>query len=206
MRIGVALPTAIPGTSGSLLLEWVRKADTGPFTVLAVAAGLTQRVRLAIILPGGSLRTTLLLARVTTSIDALSQGRLIVGLTLGGHPQAYAALGIDPPSHGKLLTGQLSALRALWNERPLGPKPVQQGGPLLLLGGPGEQVVTRIALAADGFVAGQDAQHFAYAAEQVRAAWFAAGRPGALRLSRTVCRPLKRPDAIPSSFVRRLLT
>jgi alkanesulfonate monooxygenase SsuD/methylene tetrahydromethanopterin reductase-like flavin-dependent oxidoreductase (luciferase family) len=134
MRIGVALPTTAPGTSGHLLLEWMRKADTGPFssltvldhtstvsyepfTVLAAAAALTQRVRLAIILPGGSPRTTLLLARVTTSIDALSQGCLIVGLALGSHPQEYAALGIDPPSHGKLLTGHLLALRALWNER-----------------------------------------------------------------------------------------
>ncbi|HZU69532.1 MAG TPA: LLM class flavin-dependent oxidoreductase [Ktedonobacteraceae bacterium] len=195
MHIGIALPTAVPGTSGHLLLEWVRKADSGPFssltvldhtnsgsyepfTVLAAAAALTQRVRLAIILPGGSLRTTLLLAKVTTSIDALSQGRLIVGLALGGHPQGYAALGIDPPSHGKLLTGQLSALRALWNERPLGPKLAHSGGPPLLLGGPGEQVAARIALAADGLVAGQDAQHFARAARQVRAAWAGTGRPG----------------------------
>ncbi len=195
MHIGVALPAAVPGTSGPLLMEWARKADAGPFssvtvldhmtaasyepfTVLAAATALTQRTRLAIILPGGSLRTTLLLAKVTTSIDALSQGRLIVGLALGTHPRAYAALGIDPPSHGKLLTGQLTALRALWNERPLGPKPFQKGGPPLLLGGPGEQVATRIALAADGLVAGQDAQHFAHAAEQVRAAWSAAGRPG----------------------------
>ena len=195
MRIGVALPTAVPGTSGPLLMEWTRKADTGPFssvtvldhmttegyepfTVLAAAAALTQRARLAIILPGGASRTTLLLARVTTSIDALSQGRLIVGLALGARLQAYAALGIDPPSHGKLLTGHLSALRALWNERPLGPKPIQHGGPPILLGGPGEHMAARIALAADGFVAGHDADHFAHAAEQVRAAWAATGRPG----------------------------
>ena len=195
MHIGVALPIAVPGTSGPVLMEWARQADAGPFssvtvldhtttesyepfTVLAAAAALTQRVRLAIILPAGSLRTTPLLARVTTSIDALSQGRLIVGLALGTHPQSYAALGIDLPSHGKLLTGQLAALRALWNERPLGPKPVQAGGPPLLLAGPGEQVAARIAFAADGFITGQDAQHFAPAAEQVRAAWRAAGRPG----------------------------
>lgn len=109
MYIGVALPIAVPGTSGPLLMEWARKADAGPFssvtvldhttaesyepfTVLAAAAALTQLTRLAIILPAGSLRTTPLLARVTTSIDALSQGRLIVGLALGTHPQAYAAL------------------------------------------------------------------------------------------------------------------
>lgn len=195
MHIGIALPIAVPGTNGPLLMEWACQADAGPFssvtvldhmtaesyepfTVLAAAAALTQRARLAIILPAGSLRTTPLLARVTTSINALSQDRLIVGLALGAHPQVYAALGIDPPSHGKLLTGQLSALRALWNERPPGSKPVQAGGPPLLLAGPGEQVAARIALVADGFITGQDAQHFAHAAEQVRAAWSAAERAG----------------------------
>jgi hypothetical protein len=47
-----------------------------------------------------------------------------------------------------------------------------------LLAGPGEQVAARIAQVADGLIAGLNAQHFEHAAQQVRAAWMAAGRPG----------------------------
>ena len=64
MQIGVGLPTGVPGTNGRLVIEWAHRADEGPFsslgvvdrlaydsyeplTALAVAAGVTRRVKLA---------------------------------------------------------------------------------------------------------------------------------------------------------------
>ena len=65
MDIGIGLPATIPGTKGSLVLDWAKRADSGPFSslgvldrvvypnheplvTLATAAAVTQRVRLII--------------------------------------------------------------------------------------------------------------------------------------------------------------
>ena len=79
MRVGVGLPNAVPGTEASLLLEWARRADAGPFTsvgvldrvayechepmaTLAAAAPVTERVRLVTMVVVGPIRNTPLLA------------------------------------------------------------------------------------------------------------------------------------------------
>lgn len=195
MHIGVALPSAIPGASSQLFMEWARKADAGPFsslavldrmayqsyepfTALAAAAALTKRIRLATIIAVGPLRNTALLAKVTASIDALSQGRLTVGLAVGARKEDYDVLGISHKTRGKTLTEQLPALRAFWNDSLLGPKPIQHGGPPLLLGGQHKQVYQRIARYADGFIGGSNVRQFAHATQHIRAAWTAAGRSG----------------------------
>jgi hypothetical protein len=36
MDIGIGLPATIPGTSGSLVLDWARRADSGPFSSLGI--------------------------------------------------------------------------------------------------------------------------------------------------------------------------
>jgi len=63
MKIGIGLPSTIPGTPGALILDWAQRADTGPFSslgvldrlvypnyeplmTLAAVAGMTRRVRL----------------------------------------------------------------------------------------------------------------------------------------------------------------
>src|SRR5437868_13331950 len=100
MRVGVGLPTGIPGTDGQLVLEWARRADAGPFSSLGVidrlvhrcwepltslvaCAAVTERVRLATMILVGPLRRTSLLARQAATVDALSGGRLVLGLGLG---------------------------------------------------------------------------------------------------------------------------
>src|SRR4051812_41627841 len=97
MRVGVGLPTTVPGTDGRLLLEWARRADRGPFSSLGVlerlaydsydpllslsaAASVTRRVKLATTIVVGPLLSTVLLAKAAASLDALSDGRLVLGL------------------------------------------------------------------------------------------------------------------------------
>src|SRR5437763_1059660 len=79
MRVGVGLPTTVPGAPGPLIIEWARRAEAGPFSslgvldrlaydsydpllALAAAAAVTSRVRLATTIVVGPLRNTALLA------------------------------------------------------------------------------------------------------------------------------------------------
>jgi len=36
MRVGVGLPSTVPGTQGQLIIEWASRADEGPFSSLGV--------------------------------------------------------------------------------------------------------------------------------------------------------------------------
>ncbi len=195
MRVGVGLPTTLPGADGSLVLEWARMADDGPFsslgvldrltydsydpfTPLAAAAAVTRRVLLATTIAVGPLYNTPLLAKTAASIDALSHGRLVLGLAVGARKEDYAAAGVDYHTRGKRLAEQLAALRALWEEAE-GPKSARPGGPPVLVGGTSDVVYSRMARYTDGYIhGGGPPRAFARAADKARAAWSDAGRPG----------------------------
>src|SRR6266699_2217257 len=196
MRVGVGLPNGIPGTQGQLIIEWARRADQGPFTslgvvdrliydsyepltTLAAAAAVTSRVRLATTIVIGPLHNDTLLAKVTASLDALSAGRLVLGLAVGARKEDYDAANIDYRSRGKRLSEQLAILRSLWEEGAIGPQTARPSGPELLVGGLSDQGFARVARYADGYVhGGGPPRTFARAADKARAAWLDAGRPG----------------------------
>src|SRR5438477_2426915 len=196
MRVGVGLPNGIPGTQGQLIIEWARRADQGPFTslgvvdrliydsyepltTLAAAAAVTSRVRLATTIVIGPLHNDTLLAKVTASLDALSAGRLVLGLAVGARKEDYDAAGIDYRSRGKRLSEQLANLRSLWEEGAIGPQTARPSGPELLVGGLSDQGFARVARYANGYVhGGGPPRTFARAADKARAAWVDAGRPG----------------------------
>src|SRR5712691_5614109 len=131
MQIGVGLPNGVPGTDGQLLIEWACQADEGPFSslgvvdrlvydsyepliTLAAAAAVTQRVKLVTTIVIAPLHNTSMLAKAVASLDALSGGRLILGLAVGARKEDYVAAGIDYQARGKQLTEQLVTLRSLW--------------------------------------------------------------------------------------------
>jgi alkanesulfonate monooxygenase SsuD/methylene tetrahydromethanopterin reductase-like flavin-dependent oxidoreductase (luciferase family) len=196
MRVGVGLPTGVPGTPGRIVVEWARKADEGPFsslgvidrlvydsyeplTALAAAAAVTKRVRLATTIVIGPLHNTPLLAKVAASVDALSEGRLVLGLAVGARKEDYEAAGVEYSSRGKRLSEQLAMLRSLWEESAIGPKAARERGPELLVGGLSDAGFARLARYADGYVhGGGPPKAFSRAADKARAAWSDAGRPG----------------------------
>ncbi|HEY7347195.1 MAG TPA: LLM class flavin-dependent oxidoreductase [Ktedonobacterales bacterium] len=196
MRVGVGLPNAIPGTDGQRLIEWARRADAGPFSslgvldrlaydsydplsALAAAAAVTSRLRLVTMIVIGPLRNTLLLAKAAASVDALSGGRLTLGLAVGARKADYEAAGMDYHSRGKRLSEQLTALRDYWEDERIGPRLARPGGPPLLIGGSSDQGFARVARYADGYVhGGGPPRTFARAADKACAAWSDAGRPG----------------------------
>lgn len=188
MRIGIGLPTTVPGVDGPILLEWARTADTGPFSSIAVldrvvydsvepfvalaaAAAVTSRIRLATMIAIGPLRGAALLAKQAASISTLAPGRLTLGLGVGARTDDYAAMGVDHRKRGALLSEQLSHLRAT-------DTPAE-----LLVGGASGAGFTRMARYADGYAhGGGPPRAFASAADRARAAWHDLGRPGEPKL------------------------
>ncbi len=196
MRVGVGLPSTVPGADGALIIEWARRADAGPFsslgvldrlvydsydplTALAAASAVTQRVLLATTIVIGPLHSDALLAKMAVSIDALSNGRLVLGLAVGARKEDYDAAGIAYQTRGKRLSEQLSALRTLWEDGAISPTAARPGGPQLLVGGLSDRGFARMARYANGYVhGGGPPRAFARVADKARAAWFDAGRPG----------------------------
>jgi alkanesulfonate monooxygenase SsuD/methylene tetrahydromethanopterin reductase-like flavin-dependent oxidoreductase (luciferase family) len=106
MEIGIGLPATIPGTRGSLVLDWARRADSGPFSSLGIihrliypnyeplvtlAAAVTERVRLMSTVLIAPLRGAGVLAKQAASVDALSGGRLTLGLGVGAREDDFQA-------------------------------------------------------------------------------------------------------------------
>ena len=200
MQVGIGLPTTTPGTAGGRILDWAREAEAGPFSSLGVfdrlayesfdplvslaaAAAVTRRVRLATTILTAPLYNTAMLAKATASLDALSGGRLVVGLAVGARASDYEVAGISHRARGHRLNEQLAALRDHWEQDAIGPKPIHPGGPPLLVGGLSDATFVRVARYANGYLhGGGPPSAFLKAAEKARAAWSDAGRPDKLML------------------------
>jgi len=200
MNVGVGLPNTTPGAGGELLLEWARRADGGPFSSLAVldrllydsyepmtslaaAAAATERIRLATMIVIAPLRSGAMLAKEAATVDALSEGRLTLGLAVGARHDDYDVAGIEHRGRGRRFSRQLAELRETWDGGPIGPPPVQGNGPELLVGGLTGPAFERMARYADGYAHnGGPPRAFARSAAQANAAWRDLGRPGRPRL------------------------
>jgi alkanesulfonate monooxygenase SsuD/methylene tetrahydromethanopterin reductase-like flavin-dependent oxidoreductase (luciferase family) len=192
MNIGVGLPTSTSGISAELLLDWARRADAGPFsslgvvdriayhnyepfTALAAAAAVTRRVRLATMVVIAPLRNTAILAKQAASLDAISGGRLTLGLAVGARGEDYLASGIDSRGRGRRFGEQLEAIRDIWEDGKIGPTP-KAPGPQMLVGGSSGEALARMARYADGYVhGGGPPRAFAVAASKALTAWWGMG-------------------------------
>jgi alkanesulfonate monooxygenase SsuD/methylene tetrahydromethanopterin reductase-like flavin-dependent oxidoreductase (luciferase family) len=208
MDIGIGLPATIPGTSGSLVLDWARRAGSGPFSslgiidslvysnyeslvTLAAAAAATERVRLTTTILIGPLRQAGVLAKQAATIDALSGGRLTLGLGIGGREDDFDAAPASFQDRARRFDEQLDLMRRVWSGQPVsdevgpvGPSPVRRGSPELLIGAYAPPAMRRVGRWADGYISGgvpdpgQVRQMFDLAEES----WRAEDREGKPRL------------------------
>ncbi|MDE0408951.1 MAG: LLM class flavin-dependent oxidoreductase, partial [Alphaproteobacteria bacterium] len=106
-------------------------------------------------------------AKMTATLDHLSEGRFIFGVGVGGEfPKEYEVCGVPREERGHRLTESIEAVRALWSGRPASycgrhfsfkevpmlPPPRQTGGPPIWCGGRRPPALRRAGRLADGYV------------------------------------------------------
>ncbi len=138
-----------------------------PFQILACFASHTTRVRLGTCVYLLPLRHPTLVAKMVSSLDVLTAGRLIFGIGVGGEfPDEFEACGVPVSERGARTNEAISVLRSLWRNGEavhagrffrvgpvaLQPPPIQPGGPPIWVGGRSEAALRRTARFGDGYV------------------------------------------------------
>lgn len=207
MKIALGLPAGIPHVPASLVLSWAKLAEAGPFSslcaidrlvypnydpliTLATVAGSTQRIRLMTTVLIAPLHNGGVLAKQAASLDVLSDGRLTLGLGIGGREDDFRAAPAPFHHRGKRFEQQLELMTRIWSGQPvddatgsIGPTPIQPGGPEVLLGASTTGALRHLSRFGQGFIAGawgiaQTNQFF----QKVEEIWGQAGRGGKPRL------------------------
>jgi probable F420-dependent oxidoreductase len=178
MRVGVTFPNFLSTEDQRQLVPIAQAADRLGFdsvwandhllrlwgihfmdalTMVSVAAGATQRVRLGtavLLLPH---HRAALLAHACASIDVLSGGRLMLGVGVGWSEEEFAALGVPLRERGARGDEALEVMKRLWQGGPqtfdgrftqlsdseLGTAPLTPGGPPVWVGGSSDAALRR---------------------------------------------------------------
>ena len=213
MDLSMTMPTMLAHDRAATL-AWCRLVDEGPWPSLAVperitypshditvelsaAAALTERVRLwttIVILPA---HDAVAVAKQMASVDVLCDGRLTVGVGVGGREHDYRAISGRFDRRWQRMEEQVGVMRAIWageppfeGAAPVGPPPVQAGGPPVIAGVMGPKSIARAAYWADGvdgaWTMDGNLEHMQSSFEQITAAWKDAGRADAPHLSSSI--------------------
>jgi F420-dependent oxidoreductase-like protein len=139
--------------------------DTEPmmeaYTTLAALATQTSRVKLGTLVTGVTYRNPALLAKEVTTLDVISKGRAIMGIGAAWNEDEHIGYGFEFPPIGQRMDRLDEALTIaklmFTQERPSFegkyykidralnvPRPVQPGGPKILIGGTGERRTLRL--------------------------------------------------------------
>ena len=187
------------------LKTWAKVIDDGPFsslcwgeriafdnpdsmTLLGALAAWTDRVRLVTTVVVPQLHDPVALAKALATGDVLSGGRLTVGLGVGGRHEDYNAVGADTATQTmRGMAERVAVMKRVWagekvteSVLPVGPPPVQPGGPELLVGTIGPKTVRSAAGWAAGLAGTTldlDAVQQNELFDVARQAWDAAGKP-----------------------------
>ena len=142
-----------------------------PLTVLAAAAGATQKIRLGTSVLLANLRHPSHVAKIISTLDFISNGRLTVGLGFGSRENDYKAVEIPFEHRGSRAVEQVQLMKRLWTEDnvtykgrfynvenlTVGPKPIQKPHPPIWTGGSADVALKRAGTWADGFICGSSA-------------------------------------------------
>lgn len=201
----MTMPVMEPDLNAGTLRAWARAIDAGPFsalcwgeriafdnpdslTLLGALAAWTDRVELVTTVIVPQLHDPVLCAKGLATGDLLSGGRLTVGIGVGGRHEDYRAVGADPSTQTmRGMAERVAIMRRVWSGEkvtesvlPVGPPPVQPGGPRLLVGSIGPKTVRSAASWADGLAGTTldlDAAKQNELFDIARQAWARAGKP-----------------------------
>jgi probable F420-dependent oxidoreductase len=153
----------IPVGSG---MEPVYRSVLDPMAALSFAAAVTSRISLGVAIINAPFVSPGYLAKQAASLDVLSAGRHELGLGIGWMPEEFSLTGADMARRGARTAEYVKVLRTLWGPGPSeftgefyqipagdqSPKPVQAGGPPILLGGMARPALLRVGRIADGWI------------------------------------------------------
>jgi F420-dependent oxidoreductase-like protein len=149
-------------------------ADTdGPclegWTLLSALAAETEKIRIGVLVTGNTYRNPALLAKMATTVDHVSKGRLDLGIGAAWFEFEHEAYGFPfytAKGRAERLDEALQVITKLWTEdhpsfagrfytlkeAPFAPKPVQRPHPPIVIGGQGEQwIMPLVGRYADGW-------------------------------------------------------
>jgi alkanesulfonate monooxygenase SsuD/methylene tetrahydromethanopterin reductase-like flavin-dependent oxidoreductase (luciferase family) len=206
MKIGLCLPYMKKGLTRDDYHAWFRHIDQGPFhslscgerilgptydmrILLASAAALTERIEINTTLYVLPMHNAVRAAKEIATLDVMSGGRLTVTVGYGGRPLDYQAVGATYAGRHAKMDEQVATMRSIWAQNPpfegvdpVGPEPVQQGGPRILTGAMGPKGIARSAQWADGifaFSGNGEKDELANTLGMADKAWADAGRDSA---------------------------
>ncbi|HYJ22232.1 MAG TPA: LLM class F420-dependent oxidoreductase [Solirubrobacterales bacterium] len=129
-----------------------------PFVAGAMIAARTERLRVGTAICLVAEHDPIVLAKEIASLDRLSGGRFLFGVGAGWNLEEVANHGVDPVSRFAVIHERVEAMRAIWSEETASykgdhvgfeaiwcrPKPAQQPGPPVLVGGNGPRALERV--------------------------------------------------------------
>ena len=203
MDVGICFPYMEQDLTREVAMNWFRAVDQGPFSslscgeritgctvemvsTLGAAAAATERVRIVPSLYVLPMHSAVRAAKEIATLDLLSGGRVTVTVGVGGREVDYRAVDASMERRHARMDEQVAKMRAVWRGEPplegldpVGPRPVQAGGPPIHAGVMGPKATRRAAEWADGVYVwsgngvGSEIQHFLGMVDE---AWQDAGR------------------------------
>ena len=130
------------------------------FTLLSSAAAITNKIKIGQIVACNSYRNPSLLAKMLSTLDVISNGRVELGIGAGWYEREYVAYGYDFQSNIsriKQLDESLTIIKAMWKSKKAtfegkyytikeaicNPKPIQNPRPVIMVGGEGEKYLLK---------------------------------------------------------------
>ena len=151
-------------TGGDLPQEYWHLHD--PFLALSAAAAVTERIKLGTAICLVPEHDPIVLAKLAASLDTLSNGRFILGIGAGWNAEEMGDHGVAFKERWKVTRERVLAMRAIWSEEEAEfhgeyvnfdrlwayPKPVQPGGPPVILGAQSKWAYDRVVDYCDGWL------------------------------------------------------
>ncbi len=138
-----------------------------PVATMGLVAGVTERVRIGTNVLVVPYRHPVVLAQELATLDALSEGRILLGAGIGWMADEFAALGVPRSERGARTDEAIRLMRELWRSPDavsfagrfwavenmgLPAQPARPGGPPVLVGGNSDAALRRVAALGDGWL------------------------------------------------------
>jgi probable F420-dependent oxidoreductase len=136
-------------------------------TTMAALAARTSRIRIGSAIMLLPLRPPAAVAKAVSTLDIIANGRITLGIGVGGeYPKEFEVCGVSVHERGGRANEGIEVLRALWTQEPasyhgkyfqftdvsMQPKPMQPGGPPIIIGGRSDAALRRAARLGDGYM------------------------------------------------------